>query len=110
MLARPAVPDDAPCAAELIAATIDEMPGGEFYIAHLATDAKFRRQGVAKFLLETAERLARAAGQDKLSLIVEPENDPAVSLYLANGFAIAGRIQTPMAGLPPALRMSLPHD
>jgi len=71
-----------------------EMAGGEFYIAHLATHEEFRRKGVARFLLETAEGLARSAGLSKLSLIVVPENQPAVSLYRGWGFSIAEVVQT----------------
>ena len=79
----------------LPAAGMREMAKDEFYIAHLATAAEFRRKGVAKFLLQAAERLARAAGLSKLSLIVEPENQPAVNLYLASGFETVKVIQTP---------------
>ncbi len=78
----------------LPAAGAREVAGGEFYIAHLATHEDFRRKGVARFLLETAEGLARSAGLTKLSLIVVPENLPAVSLYRGWGFSIAEVVHT----------------
>ncbi len=65
---------------------LPETKGDEFYIAHLCTAAAYRRRGVAKSLLQEAETQAHHAGLNKLSLIVEVADQPAVFLYESQGF------------------------
>lgn len=60
----------------------------EYLISHLAVDEHFRRQGIAKVLLEKAADLARAKGLHKLVLEVEANNQPAVALYQRAGFEV----------------------
>jgi len=79
----------------LPAASMHEASADEFYIAHLATAPEFRRMGIGKYLLQTADKLARAKGLPKLSLIVKPDNQPAVHLYLTTGFETVAYIRTP---------------
>jgi ribosomal protein S18 acetylase RimI-like enzyme len=63
-------------------------PLGAFYVDALAVDPGFRRHGVARALLEDAERRAAAAGLDGVALDTGLDNTPARSLYEAAGFRI----------------------
>ena len=118
---RPAGPEDAARLAALHALTFDDpwrepdlhallsAPGG---FAVLAPDAGFavartaadeaelisigvapsrRGQGLGKRLLEATMTRAAALGAAQMHLEVAVDNGPALSLYLAAGFACAGR-------------------
>ena len=67
----------------------------ELYIAHLAVDKKFRRQGIGFQLLEHAEEKARRKGLTKLSLLTEIENTAARNLYTKFGFRLVDTILFP---------------
>jgi len=58
-----------------------------FYLSNMAVDNEFRRQGVARTLLQESERLARRWKVEDMWLHVEEGNDVAEELYLASGFA-----------------------
>jgi GNAT superfamily N-acetyltransferase len=60
----------------------------EYYIAHLAVHPNFRRKGIGRFLLDRAEEQMHVLKMQKLSLIVDQENEPAVTLYHSYGFEI----------------------
>ena len=60
----------------------------ELYIAHLAVQPDFRRKGIATILLEWAAAEAVRQNKPVLSLLVEMENKPAISLYEKFGFKI----------------------
>jgi len=45
----------------------------------------FRRRGLGTWLIESVERLALERGFKRLTLMVEPDNHPAISLYLKLG-------------------------
>lgn len=63
---------------------------GEAEILTLAVDPAFRRQGLARALVEGAGGIARAAAADVMFLEVSAENLPAISLYEGAGFVRAG--------------------
>jgi GNAT superfamily N-acetyltransferase len=46
-----------------------------------------RRQGIGRALVRAVRAAAEAAGAIRLSVQTEPDNAPALQLYLANGFA-----------------------
>jgi ribosomal protein S18 acetylase RimI-like enzyme len=61
-------------------------PPAAFYIDALATDAGYRRRGLARALLAEAERQARARGLPAIALDTTMDNRPARSLYVNAGF------------------------
>jgi len=74
-------------------------PAAAFYVDALATDRRMRRRGVARRLLEEAEREARRRGLPALALDTTISNKPARALYLSAGFdEVAHR--PPGRGLP----------
>lgn len=64
---------------------------GEAELLTIAVDPAVRRQGIGGVLLAEFLAQARARGAERAFLEVVPGNDPAVSLYLKAGFAVAGR-------------------
>jgi ribosomal protein S18 acetylase RimI-like enzyme len=61
-------------------------PPAAFYIDALATDPRSRRGGLARALLDQAEREARARGLPAVALDTTLDNKPARSLYVSVGF------------------------
>jgi ribosomal protein S18 acetylase RimI-like enzyme len=61
-------------------------PPAAFYIDALATDAAYRRRGLARALLDEAERQARSRGLPAIALDTTLDNKPARSLYVNAGF------------------------
>jgi ribosomal protein S18 acetylase RimI-like enzyme len=62
-------------------------PHNAYYVDALAVDAGWRRRGVARRLLEEAEREAAHAGLRGVALDTGLANAPARALYAAYGFA-----------------------
>ena len=58
------------------------------YIANLAVDCAYRRQGVARKLLVKCEEIARKWGFKELSLHVLDNNERAKKLYLSIGYEL----------------------
>jgi RimJ/RimL family protein N-acetyltransferase len=56
----------------------------------LMVDARYRRQGIGRALLEAAVEWARASGVRKLELHVFPHNEAAIALYERFGFEREG--------------------
>jgi RimJ/RimL family protein N-acetyltransferase len=56
----------------------------------LMVDARHRRQGIGRALLEQAIDWARESGVRKLELHVFPHNEPAIKLYETTGFVREG--------------------
>ena len=75
-------------------------PPGSLYVVSLATDTRFRRRGVAKALLEEANRLAAERSLRAVSLDTAASNEGAQALYGAVGFEVTER--RPAAGEIPA--------
>jgi ribosomal protein S18 acetylase RimI-like enzyme len=74
-------------------------PPAAFYVDALATDARFRRRGVASSLLAEAEREARRRSLPCVALDTTLTNDGARALYAQAGFdEVAHR--PPAHGLP----------
>jgi ribosomal protein S18 acetylase RimI-like enzyme len=69
------------------AAVAPRPPERMLYVDALATDHAHRRRGVARTLLEEAERMAAAAGLDGVALDTGIENRAARSLYERAGFS-----------------------
>jgi len=64
---------------------------GEAELLTLAVDPGQRRQGIGAALLSGFLAEAKAREAERAFLEVNPDNDPAVSLYLKAGFTITGR-------------------
>lgn len=65
-----------------------EAEKDEYIITHLAVDENFRRQGIAKALLDRAAVDGAQLGFKKLVLEVEMDNHQAVGLYKREGFQV----------------------
>jgi ribosomal protein S18 acetylase RimI-like enzyme len=68
------------------ARSVPRPPGGALYVDALATEPSKRRRGVARALLEDAERLARRRGLPNVALDTALDNAPARALYRSAGF------------------------
>lgn len=58
------------------------------YICNLAVKNSYRRQGIAKQLLNQCEQIARNWGYDTVQLHVLSDNNSALQLYLSIGYQI----------------------
>jgi ribosomal protein S18 acetylase RimI-like enzyme len=76
-----------------------EPPADSLYIDGLATDARFRRRGVATTLLGAADERARRLGLSSLALDTAATNAGARALYEATGFQVAKELE-PAPPLP----------
>lgn len=65
---------------------LESKAPGSWYINAIATNEKFRGQGIASCLISEAEAFAKSNGVDSMSLIVASENESAKSLYLTLGY------------------------
>jgi len=74
-------------------------PPACFYVDSLATAEGQRRRGVARVLLDDAERQARRHGLQSLALDTWADNTAARALYLRAGFEEVAH-SSPVAGLP----------
>jgi len=61
------------------------------YISNLAVKEDYRRQGLAKKLLEKCDQIAFSWGYDQIQLHVLEQNKLALQLYLASGYQIIKR-------------------
>ena len=64
----------------------DEAVSGEFYMDSLAVLPEYRRQGIGRMLMLAQIERAKAAGFRKATLLVDPDNPGAQSLYRSIGF------------------------
>lgn len=65
---------------------LDDPPGHYALVAELVVREGFRRMGIARALLDAAERHARDAGASELRINVLSQNAPARTRYLDEGF------------------------
>lgn len=72
---------------------VTEAREGEYYLDALAVAEAYRGQGVAKQLMEAAERRAGELGFDKTSLIVETYNELAHGIYAKRGYVEDGMLR-----------------
>lgn len=64
---------------------------GEGQITNLATHPDFRRCGAGRAVLCALIQRATEASLEQISLEVRTSNEPAIALYAAEGFIVAGR-------------------
>lgn len=85
------------------------VDAGTLYVDELAVAPWARRRGVARALLAEADRMARAMGAGRMSLMVTADNAPARALYAATGWREEGRrrwrVRRLLFGAPGALVM-----
>jgi ribosomal protein S18 acetylase RimI-like enzyme len=65
-----------------------------FLVANVATEPDFRRQGIARALMEAAAKEARRHGAGEIRLQVERDNAAALALYSSLGYAALGALTT----------------
>ncbi len=70
----------------------------EAYIERLVVASEYRRQGVARAMLEAAETLARESGKRTVGLHVSGGNLPALKLYEACGYEEVSRQRSRLTG------------
>jgi len=70
---------------------IGRIAADEAEVLSLGVPDPFRRLGIARRLVEGLVRAVKAAGCVRLHLEVASDNDPAIALYSALGFAEVGR-------------------
>lgn len=58
-----------------------------YRVLSLAVHPEFHGEGIGRTLLEAAERAARTSGVAKMSLRVDPFNEPAIHLYKSQGWS-----------------------
>lgn len=64
----------------------DETGPGEYYIDSLAVLPEFRGLGIGSQLIQAQLEKGRASGLKVATLLVDPNNPPAIGLYIRNGF------------------------
>jgi ribosomal protein S18 acetylase RimI-like enzyme len=65
---------------------------GRYLIANVAVHPDYRRQGIARALMEATMELVASQGGRHLLLQVEQGNESAINLYLSLGFAAIGSV------------------
>lgn len=65
----------------------DEVPYEYAYISDVAVTAHKRGRGLGRRLLKECEKMARAAGAERLRISVLSQNQGAKKLYAASGFS-----------------------
>lgn len=71
---------------ELVGSVMAGYDGHRGWLYYLASDPSRRGQGIARGLVEHAEKLLLDMGCPKVQLMVRPENDVARGFYDALGF------------------------
>lgn len=64
----------------------DETQTGEYYIDSLAVLPEYRGKGIARQLMQEQIRHAKKLGLPIATLLVDPDNPPALRLYKSLGF------------------------
>ena len=97
--------------ANLALLRLKEAERGDWLVAHVASEPRFRHRGVARRLMAEAETLARRAGCERCALLVELDNEPARRLYTSLGYQAVGEQRWPRLeamGSPGFARMVKP--
>ena len=68
------------------AVTWEDWSASALYLYRLGVSPRFLRRGIGSAALEKAVRIAGEKGAEYLRLFVVDSNEPAVNLYLKNGF------------------------
>lgn len=64
----------------------DETEAGEYYIDSLAVLPEYRGRGIARRLMQAQIQHAKTLNLDRATLLVDPDNPPALRLYESLGF------------------------
>lgn len=72
-------------------AFVNQSHPGQFYLPFVAVHPEFRRQGLARRLLQEAEVMALAGGCSVLALCADPRDPAAMALYRSCGMRETGR-------------------
>lgn len=62
----------------------------QFHVLNIAVDPAYRRRGLGELMLRAAVREARRGGMAEVTLEVRRSNRPAIAMYQAHGFQVAG--------------------
>lgn len=71
---------------ELVGIVLVTHDGRKGWINRLAVHPDWRRQGVAKQLIVTAEGALREQGIDVIAALIEPGNTPSLECFLGSGY------------------------
>lgn len=71
---------------ETVGAVLGRFDGFRGWVYHLAVDARFRRQGIGRALMEEVERRLTDRGCPKVNLHVEAVNEAVSAFYQALGY------------------------
>jgi ribosomal-protein-alanine N-acetyltransferase len=77
-------------AEHVVGLLIGRIAGDEFEILNVAVARRFRRQGIASRLLDSALEFSRVAGSPHVYLEVRASNEAAIALYSRHGFTKCG--------------------
>lgn len=70
----------------LVGAVLATHDGRKGWINRLAVHPDWRRQGLAKRLIEAAEACLHEQGIDVMAALIAPENDVSLALFLSSGY------------------------
>ena len=76
----------------IVGTVLAGFDGHRGWVHKVATDPRYRRKGIARLLMEAAERGLASKGCKKLNLQVRDGNDGAVAFYKGLGFAEERRV------------------
>ncbi len=76
----------------IVGTVVAGFDGVRGWVHKVAAHPDYRRQGVARQLMEAAEAGLKALGCNKLNLQVREGNDSAVRFYLSAGYDIEPRV------------------
>ncbi|GAB4824066.1 hypothetical protein N2152v2_011112 [Parachlorella kessleri] len=85
-----------------------QPPDDAAYLSNMAVDPAFRRQGIARLLLQASEELCAARGFREIYLHARLGDDPAVQLYESAGYALVDKdsFLVKLRGIQPRSLMS----
>lgn len=75
---------------ELLGYALMTMAVGEAHVLNVCVAPDARRSGLARYLMDHLQRIARAAEVEDMFLEVRRSNAPAIALYLSLGFRQVG--------------------
>lgn len=64
----------------------EKKSGKVYYLDRLGVNKKYFKKGIGSYMLDKAKELSKSLGAEYLRLFVVDINEPAIRLYLKNGF------------------------